>query len=114
MDTVSEEVVSLELRLLDPEVRSQSTAVLRLLHPDFVEFGTSGRVWTAEAVANAIATDAERIDVTEMTALRLASDAFLLTYRAHRGQHATLRSSVWLRHEGQWLLRFHQGTVAGS
>lgn len=114
MDTVPDDVVALELRLLDPAVRSQSAAVLALLHPDFVEFGASGRAWSADGVANAIATDDELIEVAEMTASRLASDVFLLTYRAHRGQLSTLRSSVWLRHEGQWLLRFHQGTVAGA
>ena len=112
MDASAEEVVALEFRLLDPAVRSSSHTVVGLLHPDFVEFGTSGRVWTAEAVANAIATDDEQIDVTEMTALQLAPDAFLLTYKAHREQRTTLRSSVWLRVDGQWLLRFHQGTTA--
>ena len=102
-----------ELRLLEPTVRSSPAAVLELLHPDFVEFGTSGRVWTAAEVANAIAADTDQIDVTDMTAERLAPDVFLLTYHAHRGTGTTLRSSVWLAHEGHWLLRFHQGTSAG-
>ncbi len=35
-----------------------------------------------------------------------AYDGVLLTYTARPGSSATLRSSVWLRAESGWLLRF--------
>jgi len=105
-------VVDLELRLLDPAVRCETATVLELLHPDFSEFGASGQVWTREAVAEAIANDGEKIATTEMSASRLAPDVVLVTYRADRPQRSTLRSSVWIRHHGGWVLRFHQGTIA--
>jgi hypothetical protein len=37
--------VRCELLLLDPRTRATRSAVLELLHPDFIEFGSSGRVW---------------------------------------------------------------------
>ena len=43
-----DELLDLEQRLLDPSVRSSPHAVVPLLHPDFVEFGSSGRVYTKE------------------------------------------------------------------
>jgi len=39
------EVVRRELLLLDPVVRADVGRVRGLLHPDFVEFGASGRIW---------------------------------------------------------------------
>jgi hypothetical protein len=37
--------IDLELRLLKYEIRAEPGEVDRLLHPDFSEFGASGRRW---------------------------------------------------------------------
>jgi hypothetical protein len=42
-----DEVLDRERSLLTRPVRSDPDAVRRLLHPEFREFGASGRVWTA-------------------------------------------------------------------
>lgn len=39
-----------ELRLLDAEVRRSPERLGALLHPDFYEFGSSGRLWDRAAV----------------------------------------------------------------
>lgn len=44
MDADAAEVVRLELLLLDPGVRNDPDRVLRLLHADFYEHGSSGQV----------------------------------------------------------------------
>jgi hypothetical protein len=90
---------------------------LALLHPDFVEFGASGRRWDAASVADLLAqetsTGASR--ATDLVPVRLAGDVVLLTYTAHQPERVSLRSSVWVRHPEQgWALRFHQGTTVGS
>ncbi len=106
------EVIRRELQLLEPAVRADKAAVVALLHPEFVEFGASGRKWDADAIAGALAAEAAHADV-EVDALapvRLGEDAVLLTYEATCGGAISLRSSVWLRHHGEWLMRFHQGT----
>lgn len=113
-DAECQAVIDLELQLLDPAVRREATTVLGLLHDDYREFGASGQVWTRETVAQAIASDDQRITTREMRATHLAPDVVLLSYRADRPQRSTLRSSVWVRQHGSWLLRFHQGTVVGN
>jgi ribonuclease HI len=105
------EVVELELRLLSGEVRRDRAAVSRLLHPDFVEFGASGRVWDAASALRALADDAgERTEVFDLAAQRLALDVVLVTYRADRAGRSSLRASVWVRDASGWRVRFHQGT----
>lgn len=40
------EVAGLEMLLLQPQVRNDPERLLSLLHPDFSEYGSSGRVWS--------------------------------------------------------------------
>jgi hypothetical protein len=110
VDADLDRVVQRELALLDPEVRRDPHRVRVFLHPDFVEFGASGRVWDRSSIAAVTSGVDERITVTEMTPRRLGRDAVLLTYRSHRAEHHALRSSTWIREAGEWLLLFHQGT----
>ncbi|MET9429549.1 nuclear transport factor 2 family protein [Streptomyces sp. NPDC003036] len=106
-----------ELRLLDPAVRRDPVLFAALLHPDFHEFGRSGRHWdrasmTAEITA-AAADDAPRSappTASRMRGVQLADDVVHLTFDTERDGHWTHRSSVWRRTDRGWLLYFHQGT----
>jgi len=104
-------VVERELLLLRAAVRRDPQRVLELLHPDFAEFGSSGRVWDRLSITAATADSPRDIEATGMQARRLGPDAFLVTYTSHDGARHALRSSTWIREGGQWLLLFHQGTV---
>ena len=107
------EVVRRELMLLLPVHRGQPDAVLALLHPDFEEFGASGRRWDGAAIAESLAQESQSVptQARDIAGTRLAEDVFLLTYTAHAPERVSLRSSVWLRDPNRgWLLRFHQGT----
>jgi hypothetical protein len=111
------EVVRRELLLLDPAVRSSRERALGLLHRDFVEFGASGRRWDAESVAVSMAqaaVDGERVEARAFSGVRLADDVVLLTFEARSPARVSLRSSVWVRVDAEWRLRFHQGTVAAE
>ena len=105
-------VRALELRLLDPAVRRDRGEVDRLLHPDFEEFGASGRVWGKASVLESLSADISPPPVVSgLRSARLSGDAMLVTYRAQRpGASASLRASVWLRDAEGWRVRFHQGT----
>jgi hypothetical protein len=54
--------------------------------------------------------------VTDLECALLAEDVALVTYRTSRTdalggiQISSLRSSIWTKKPGGWLLRFHQGT----
>ncbi len=54
-----DEVVACERLLLEPNVRARPDAVLARLHPDFVEFGASGRTWDGPAVVDALAVEGD-------------------------------------------------------
>lgn len=112
MDQDSEAVIASERQLLDPEVRGDDAAVRALLHADFTEFGASGKVWDRQSVVQATGGDtAERIAAEGIRTVRLGPDAILLTYTARRHTEASLRTSVWTRAGGAWLLLHHTGTA---
>ncbi|QWF78302.1 nuclear transport factor 2 family protein [Amycolatopsis sp. CA-230715] len=111
MDTDFQPAVDGELTLLDPGVRADRDAAGALLHKDFSEFGASGTVWDRESVLRMLSTEAtERIVAERLETLRLGPDAVLLTYVAVAGERRSLRTSIWVREDGTWLMRHHQGT----
>lgn len=107
---------ALEQELLETAVRHQAARVAALLADDFVEIGSSGRLWSKAAIIASLQEEPpiER-RMTEFHAARLAPGVALVTYRVERldpGQApvVTLRSSLWVQEGPQWRMRFHQGT----
>jgi hypothetical protein len=116
-DDACVEVIRRERQLLDPEVRRQPDRVRALIHPLFVEFGASGRVWDADSVVQALASAhaPSQVAATDLVAVRLAPDVVLLTFRTETAEQTCLRSSVWVRGaDGQWLNRFHQASAIAA
>ncbi|MFF8291708.1 DUF4440 domain-containing protein [Streptomyces sp. NPDC016309] len=114
-----DEAVAGELRLVDPAVRTSRAEAARLLHPDFVEVGASGRRWSRDDMLAALpeleggAADGPRYEVSGMTGVLLAPDLVHLTYEAVLDGRRTRRSSLWRRDPetgGAWRLYYHQGT----
>jgi len=104
-------VEELERELLGPLVRGDIGRTAVLLHPDFVEIGSSGRMWTRDAMMMALEEDpGERTDIEVLSADRIGDASVLLTYRSFGRAGTTLRSSLWVLDGARWRLRFHQGT----
>lgn len=110
------ELLALEERLLDPLVRAVPAEVRRLLSPEFVEFGASGRVFDRDAILAALTSERPRArrQARGFKARLLAPGAALTTWRVTRDDGVqTLRSSVWQQQaNGDWLMVFHQCTLA--
>ncbi|WP_019818963.1 nuclear transport factor 2 family protein [Saccharomonospora saliphila] len=108
------DVLDAERALLAPEVRARPERVTELLHPDFVEFGASGRRFERESLLAMLREESrEPVPLTDadMRATRLADDVVLVTYLVSASGARSRRSSVWLRAaDGRWRLYFHQGT----
>jgi hypothetical protein len=113
-----DELRSLETELQTIETRRNRQRMEMLLHPDFVEFGRSGRRYTRTDILNEFgltgvlaAVHSENFDLAV-----LGEGIALLTYAsAHEDADGkqyrhTLRSSVWVCTETGWQMRFHQGT----
>jgi len=116
-EAIAAELQGLEELLLVPDVR-KSTQLAELLADEFVEFGSSGRVYTKDDLVAALQAESPVTQTTsEFKVATLAPDVALLTYRIRRHSQPpvdTLRSSVWLRSKGQWQMVFHQATVTST
>ncbi|MFF3812209.1 DUF4440 domain-containing protein [Streptomyces bacillaris] len=103
-----------ELRLLDPVVRASADLLAALLHPEFREIGTSGRLWTRETIIEALtADDAPRpgpLTASRMRGVELCSDLVHLTFDTESKGLRSHRSSFWRLTGAGWRLYFHQAT----
>ncbi|WP_255770377.1 RNase H family protein [Pseudarthrobacter sulfonivorans] len=107
-----EEIVeALERELAGPDARGDIGRTGVLLHPDFMEIGSSGRVWTRDAMMMALEEGpGHPAELEILGADRIGTSAVLLTYRSYARQGTVLRSSLWVLDGTKWRLRFHQGT----
>ena len=117
MDQIANHLRRSEEALLDPVIRRDRASVENLLAEDFLEFGSSGRVWTREQIFHLLADETYTpSQLEDFNCALIAEDVALVTYRVVRidpdsGLEAsTLRSSIWTQKSGMWRLRFHQGT----
>jgi len=100
----------LEERLLLPSVRASPDEVEPLLADEFIEFGSSGRIYDKEQIILLLQQEQgrARCTLTDFSARRLAADVVLVTYRVVESR--TIRSSIWRLVDGRWCMVFHQGT----
>jgi len=103
-----------ERLLLTTAVRTSPERLRELLTEDFFEIGRSGRVLYKENDTNTM--DLGEIDITlsEFNLEVIRDDVVLATYRTedHSSGRIALRSSIWVKIDGIWKMRFHQGTPA--
>jgi hypothetical protein len=102
----------LEQRLMHPSVRASPDQVARLLADEFIEFGSSGRIYDKRQTIELLQQEQGGRDtqptITDFSARRLSADVILLTYRVV--ENRTIRSSIWKLADGEWRMVFHQGT----
>ena len=108
----------LEESLLNPAVRRDGERLQSMLTEDFLEFGSSGKVWTRKSIIELLATEKNfhPPKIEDFHCTMLSDKVALVTYRTLRndgksGEYLeSLRSSIWTRQDGEWRMRFHQGT----
>jgi ribonuclease HI len=104
-------VLALERRLHGSATQADAASVAALLHPEFEEFDSAGRVRDRDAVIRTLTETPEQDATLEpRTVDALGDDTVFLSYRRASSQGASLHSSLWQRVNGTWLLRFHQGS----
>jgi hypothetical protein len=116
-----DEIGRLEERLLDPRVRASRAALEALLADDFVEVGSSGRIFDRAAVVGSLAGESGvAFALSDLRVRRVAEGVALATYRtsariAPGGEvRHSLRSSLWVRRAERWQMVFHQGTPTAT
>ena len=106
------ELETLEMEVLSPGVRGDTTRTDVLLHDDFVEFGSSGRVYEKRMLIDMISKESPaEVLIRDFVLRELAAGVVLVIYRSvcQSGQEAR-RSSIWIREGERWRMAFHQGT----
>jgi ribonuclease HI len=85
-----------------------------LLDEAFVEVGASGRPWSrAEVVAVLDVAPSSTVALHDLVVERLTEDVALVRFVTEEPgptPRRARRASVWVRREGTWRLRYHQGT----
>jgi hypothetical protein len=114
-----EELKALEQALLQDGMRKSPNRLAETLAEEFVEFGSSGKVYDKQRTIKALSQSSgdEEISISQFSALRLAPNLALVTYRSRKqkpgaNQVDALHSSVWRRTKNGWRILFHQGTPA--
>ena len=121
MASLSENLLDLEKKLLDPTLRRSPEKLAPLLADEFVEFGSSGRAYNKKQILFALRKQIPgRLTIEEFRVREISPAAALVTYRAraesadHKTEKSSLRSSVWVQRENGWQMIFHQGTVVSE
>jgi hypothetical protein len=107
------ELHRLEAALANRDGSDVPEGLAALIADDFVEFGASGRRWTAAEVRALVEAGPDalpRLALEDFAAAELAPGVVLVTYRL-AGERPSQRSSIWVRRGDGWAMRFHQGTL---
>ncbi|NQV90262.1 DUF4440 domain-containing protein [Candidatus Uhrbacteria bacterium] len=108
----------LEESMWKPETRFDQEYMRATLHPDFFEFGRSGRVYAREETLSAPMQEIPAVfPLKNFRIAQVAPEVVLITYISevnYPEPEVGNRSSIWVHTEGTWKLRFHQGTPTQS
>ena len=122
MTSLLSELQSLEQELHHPGVRCSIERLEQILHPDFHDVGRSGRRYDRKTDIAFLSRGAAQATVVSdrFELIQPGETVALLTYRSARHQadrtfsDYALRSSVWVKKDMRWQLRYHQGTPASE
>ena len=122
MDKLKQALIALELKLIEPEVRSCKAMLGQLLADDFMEFPASGGApYYKDDVYDRLTDEVPFTVVQQDYQLRvLADDIAQLIYKAKicvKGASNikySHRSSIYKHNGKHWQMQFHQGTPCES
>jgi hypothetical protein len=109
---IRDELFRLESALAARDPAGVDGGLLSLIASDFLEFGQSGRVWTAHSIREVLEVPPrEPADFEDFVVAELGTGVVLVTY-VMPGRPPVNRSSIWVHRDGRWQVRFHQRHAA--
>ncbi len=113
-----DKIRELEESLWRSETRFDLEYMDKILAPDFVEFGRSGRIYKREdTLAVPKEESLKEFELQNFLVFQIDTNVFLVTY-VSRVMFDELevgnRSSLWSKTPEGWKLRFHQGTAVSK
>lgn len=117
-DIITAQLLRMEEAMADPAVRKSKEAMAHILDPEFREIGASAQVFSYNETLDTLAQESDftPYKVTDFHLEILSPDIALVTYeipaRECKGvmKPGSRRSSIWALTNGEWRLKFHQGT----
>ncbi len=107
----------LEERLVNPTTRCSSDELNLLIADDFLEYGSSGKIYNKkQVISSLVKEEAKNISISDFKIKFLSPEVALLTYKTviknnfNKEKSASLRSSIWKNTDESWRIIFHQGT----
>ncbi len=114
-----EQLKKLEKTLQQYATRNDKAHLEQLIHDDFIEIGYSGTSYDKKHIIDSLLNESKSTHAPwsqNVQVIQLTTDTIQLIYQQARleqdGQltrHAK-RCSIWQINDGQWQLRYHQGT----
>lgn len=118
MENLEEIIFKLEKELQQSEVRKSVRQLEELISDDFIEFGSSGQIYTKKDILNRLPQSPEvKFIMTDFRINALGHDIVQALYETEKKNQETgeiiysLRSSLWRKENDQWKIIFHQGTL---
>lgn len=106
-----DEICRLELSHLNSETRHSVKKLENLLADEFMEFGSSGKIYHKNDILKWLPLESPRQFIVEdFSVLILSEDIVLATYKLKSEAVSSLRSSLWKFNGNEWKMVFHQGT----
>jgi hypothetical protein len=114
---IADHLRDLEEQLLQPEVRKDPGVLSTFIADDFLEIGSSGRIYDKAAILTALIDEPNHPPafISNFSVRTLVEDVALVTYRTSRsntsGPNSSVqRTSIWIFRNDRWQIVFHQGT----
>lgn len=114
---IKETIFRLEKQLQQHAVRKSTEELDVLITEDFIEFGSSGKVYTKKDVLVNLPSAPEiEFVMSDFEVRVLSSDIVQSIFKTEKTNLQTgeisksLRSSLWRNEDGTWKMLFHQGT----
>ena len=114
-DYMIELLLKLEMSLWINETRGNYEYMNHVLHPDFIEFGRSGKTYIKEDILKDMEVDIKAVfPFPNLAVKQIEETTYLVTYisvldRSGKKEYSN-RSSIWIANEDQFKLIHHQGT----
>jgi len=109
---IKQQFFELECSHLNANNRLDYNIILDLLDDNFKEIGKSGRVIYKNDIENSTLHTFE-YQISDFVTEKIQKGIVLVTYKLFNETDNVLtnRSTLWIRKNNQWKMRFHQGTI---
>jgi hypothetical protein len=112
-------IIEQEIALHKVWFTTNKTVIEHLLHPEFREVSESGRSHNFNEIVSLMDNEkhcANRVHSQDYEFINLESNTILLLYKSAllnpTGEFSSFakRSSIWVKSNGKWQMKYHQGT----